>query len=286
MPKEFLDCIAALKREGKGASAYAICTAKYKERHGGRTPQEDEAKHTIDITVSSLEGIRQVDVKPIDESKGIWGVFDGDVIKQYRFSMLNPAEWTPDTMIGFIKARQEKAVVHSALPGELAEAINQSYLDEATMSKLRAVDSDPFFVPLHIKYGVGSRKQAFDKAFFEKAGHKFEGTPFMINHSDLSEFGKAIPIGSVVKYAGADDTQATFYAYVSGSEGTLRQKIKESQALGDKGFVKKVSIEGIPASSDYKIEQETGIKRFHDLAMPTGIAIVIKEGLKGSGIGG
>jgi hypothetical protein len=287
MPKEFLDCIAALKREGKGGSAYAICTAKYKERHGGKTPQEDEAKHTIDITVSSLEGVKQVEIKPIDESKGVWGVFDGEEIKQYRFSILNPAEWNYETIANFIQSRKAGIVLQSILSCRLGEpfGIKQAdYLPSDIMADLTKVDSDPFFVPIEVKCGLGSRKQFFDENFFKKAGPKFETTSFMLNHSDLTEYGKAIPIGSIVKYAGADASQAKFIAYVSGSEGTLRQKIRESQALKQFGFVKKVSIEGIPFDSDYTVDKETGIKHFHDLTMPTGISIVIKEGLKGSQI--
>ena len=41
MPKEFTDCVAALKRKGYAEDrAYAICTAQFKKSHGGKTPQE------------------------------------------------------------------------------------------------------------------------------------------------------------------------------------------------------------------------------------------------------
>jgi hypothetical protein len=196
------------------------------------------------------------------------------------------AGWDIDSMVAYIKAREEKKV-SSVLQAEITiiDPIKQtSYLTPEVLSKLSEVDDSPFFAPIQITYGVGSNKQAFDQGFFQKAGAKFEGTPLFVNHSDLNEFGNANPVGSIVKFAGADETKATFIAYVSKAEGTLRQKIRESQALGDKGFVKNVSIEGIPASSDFVLDKKTGIKHFHDLAMPTGIAIVNRSGLKGSQI--
>jgi hypothetical protein len=152
------------------------------------------------------------------------------------------------------------------------------------MTALKKVDADPFFGTVRIKYGEGSNKQVFDKGFFEKAGAKFEGKPFLFNHSDLVEFGKATPIGSVVKFLGASDEGADFAYYVSAAEAKLRQKIKESLALGDNGFVKKVSIEGIPQKGDYSVDEKTGLKHFKDLAYPTGIAIINLEGLAGSQI--
>lgn len=289
MPREFVKCVEALIAKGKGKdSAYAICTAAYKDRHGGRTPQEDHSKHYEYFTVASMENVVQVQIKDIDQERGIVGAFKGEKLLQYGFDFLNlQAKWTTADVLQYIKKHSEVMVIQSTLKGyiEQNDPVRQdSYLSAETLSKLKAVDPDPFFVPIHITYGLGSRKQFFDKEFFEKAGPKFEGTPFMINHSDLAEFGKAIPIGSIVKFAGADDTKATFISYVSGSEGTLRQKIRESQALGNLGFVKKVSIEGIPVTSDFTKTPE--YNHFHDLAHPTGIAIVIKEGLKGSGIGG
>jgi hypothetical protein len=242
--------------------------------------------NTLDITVSSLQDVTQVEIKQHDAEKGVSLIMDGDRILQYRFDLDNDAAaWTPETIVAYINKEQARTV-SSVLQAELSEAINQSSFTDDITAKLKGTDDDPFYVPLHIKYGIGSNKQAFDKAFFNTAGAKFEGKPFLFNHSDLSEFGKANAIGSIVKFAGADDTQATFIAYVSKAEGTLRQKIRESQALGNMGFVKKVSIEGIPGRDDYVLDRKTGVKHFHDLRMPTGIAIVNLEGLKGSQIGG
>lgn len=43
MPQEFIKCVDSLIKSGKSKdSAYAICTAQYKKRHEGRTPQQDE----------------------------------------------------------------------------------------------------------------------------------------------------------------------------------------------------------------------------------------------------
>ena len=239
------------------------------------------------VTVDSLEGITQVEMVVIDGIKGVSAILtlEGRVL-QYAFDMLNEAAWDIDSMASYIAARGEKNVsaVLQANISETDSVKQASYLSDEVMNKLSAVDEHPFFVPVEIKYGVGSNKQAFDQGFFQKAGAKFEGTPFFVNHSDLNEFGNANPVGSIVKFAGADETKATFIAYVSKAEGTLRQKIRESQALGDKGFVKNVSIEGIPVSSDFVLDKKTGIKHFHDLAMPTGIAIVNRSGLKGSQI--
>jgi hypothetical protein len=246
-------------------------------------------KQSLAVLVDSMEGVTHFDGKRIDRQKGVYVLCAGDGREiQYLFD-LNKLEsrWTYETALSFIQARRDKKVssVLQATLGAVLEPVKQmASLSPDMLAKLKEVDAEPLIVPIKVTYGVGSNKQHFDKAFFETAGAKFEGTPLFINHSDLNEFGDANPIGSIVKFAGADEANATFLAYISASEGTWRQKIKESQALGNKGFVKRVSIEGIPSKDDFTVDQKTGIKYFHDLAMPTGIAIVNREGLKGSQI--
>lgn len=253
----------------------AVCYSKHKEH------MKQSASYQ-DVFFTSTGNAKSIEFTEIKQ--GVQGIVTGSELIGYRFDMSDQdTKWTMQSISDFINSKPEKRF-STVLSGEITEMVTQSYLPEETMSKLSAVDPSPFFVPLRITYGIGSNKQSFDKAFFEKAGHKFEGTSFLYNHSDMGEFGKAIPIGSIVKFAGADESGASFIAYVSAAEGTLRQKIKESQALGNLGFVRKVSIEGIPSESDYTVERKTGIKHFHDLAMPTGIAIVNVEGLRGSAI--
>lgn len=286
MPREFVDCVNALLREGKSKdSAYAICTDAFKKRHGGKTPQEMESKHTLDITIDSLEGIERVEIKQADKQKGVSIVLNGDKIIQYQFDLLNEAGWTEETALGYIKKREEE-VMQSELSCDLSlmDIKQASFLPEDKLNALKSVDPNPYFGVLKVKYGEGSNKQYFDKAFFQKAGAKFEGKTFFLNHSDLTEFGKATPIGSIVKFLGVQDDGAEYAFYISAAEGVLRQKLRESKALGDLGFVKKVSIEGIPKKGDYTIDEKTGIKYFQDLAYPSGIAIVNLEGLKGSQI--
>jgi len=244
------------------------------------------SKH-LEITVDSLDGVTHVDVKQVDADKGVSVLVAGDRIVQYLFDLENKeAAWTEETACAYI-AKGKSAVCQSILAGtlEAMEAVKQvSAMSPEVFDKLKKVDSDPFIVPVRIAYGLGSNNQRFGREFFQNAGAKFVGTPFMLNHSDLAEFGKAIPVGSIVQFAGANEDHALFNVYISAAEQGLRQKIRESQALGDLGFVKKVSIEGIPARTDFTVEPKTGIKDFHDLTTPTGIAIVIKEGLSGSQI--
>jgi hypothetical protein len=297
MPKEFIDCVAAMKREGKGDSAYAICTDAYKKSHGGRTPQEDHGKHsfTIDITVASFVGIKQVDIKPIDEGKGVYGIYAGEKIIQYKFCKFNPADWTLETSIGYIEKLNNKEVhVSCAIDVEITQSIRQTYSNESIMAALpddfktkliELKDPDPGMGlgVLRIKYGKGSNKQILDREFFQAAGAKFEGKPFLWNHSDLGEFGKAVPVGTLPKFLGATEDGADYIYYVSPSEGTLRQKIKESVTLGDYGYVRKVSIEGGASKADYTTDGD-GWKHMKDITTPSGIALVNIEGMKGSQI--
>ena len=240
----------------------------------------------IILQVDSMNGVERVDVKKIDTEKGVSVVLDGTKILQYIFDLTNEAKWTEETALKYVQVRAVENVMQSKVSAEMdmIDIVNQSYLSEETMSNLKAVDPDPYFVELRINYGVGSNKQHFDRPFFEKAGAKFEGKPFLYNHSDISEFGSGIPIGSIVKFLGAEDSFARFGAYVSASEGTLRQKIKESRALGQKGYVKEVSIEGLPSRDDYTVDDKTGIKYFRDLKNPSGIALVNLAGMRGSQI--
>jgi hypothetical protein len=46
MPAEFVKCVKTLMDEGKDKnSAYAICTAQYKKRHNGKTPQSADSSY-------------------------------------------------------------------------------------------------------------------------------------------------------------------------------------------------------------------------------------------------
>ena len=288
MPARLEKCVSILKSHKVSDDiAWGKCQNWMKAGRLREDGTVEGVKEYFYITVNSTEGVKQVELKDISEEKGIIAVMQGENIISYGFDILNEeSKWTEETMTGWIKKRIESNdPITGILQGALMsiEKIAQSEFSDK-FENLKKVDPEPFFVPLHIKYGLGSNKQHFDKSFFQNAGAKFEKTTFFLNHSDLTEFGKGIPIGSIVKFVGADDTGATFMAYVSASEGKLRQKIRESQALGDFGFVKKVSIEGIPSKEDFRLDEKTGIKYFHDLTMPTGIAIVNKEGLKGSSI--
>lgn len=52
MPQEFINCVDALIKQGHPKnSAYAICTAQYKKRHKGHTPQMDEHATLDDIAL-------------------------------------------------------------------------------------------------------------------------------------------------------------------------------------------------------------------------------------------
>jgi hypothetical protein len=243
----------------------------------------------IILQVDSMNGVERVDVKKIDPEKGVSVVLDGTRILQYIFDLTNEAKWTEETAMKYVQVRAVENVIQSKVSAELSflDTVQQNqlrYLPDEIMRNLMDVDPDPYFVELKVKYGVGSNKQHFDRPFFEKAGAKFEGKPFLYNHSDISEFGSGIPIGAIVKFLGAEEDHAKFAAYVSASEGTLRQKIKESRALGQKGYVKEVSIEGLPSRDDYTVDDKTGIKYFRDLKNPSGIALVNLAGMRGSQI--
>jgi len=301
MPKEYVKCVNALLKEGKNKdSAYAICTDAYKKRHAGRTPQEDEAKHMLYITVDSLAGVKQVEIKPLDEEKGVHVVLDGKRIVQYGFNLLNPADWTPETAVGYILKR-----INQRLQNEELESIKQAYLPcifqsavgeyapeklweilpEDFKAGVRQIDPEPLkgLGALKVTYGEGSLKQVFEKPFFQKAGIKFEKTNLMINHSEIEEFGNAIPIGTFPKFLGAKDDGAYYAYYISPSEEKWRRKIKESVALGDYGYVGKISIEGRPRKGDFT-QDEKGRFIFNDLDRPSGMALLRFEGMKGSKI--
>jgi hypothetical protein len=253
---------------------------------------------TIDITVSSLEGVKQVEIKPIDESKGVWGVFDGDEIKQYRFSVLNPAEWTPETMVGFIQKRMVQKASAGLRIIQHSDVIFQSFSDsyepqniwnqlpENFKNGVSKIDSEPLagIGALTVKYGVGAMKQHFSKEFFQKKGFKWEKTTLFINHSNLNEIGNAIPIGTLPKFLGANESGADYAYYVDPSEDKWRKKIKNSVALGDWGYVKRISIEANIKQSDFRYVPEHDYFDFHDVNDPTGIAIVLRAGMKGSKI--
>jgi len=303
MPKEFTDCVDRLRAQGKSKdSAYAICTDAYKKRHGGRTPQEDEAKqtYTIDITVDSLAGIEHVDIVPIDQSKGIYAVkpHGEERIVQYRFCLLNEARWTEDTAAGWIKKNETEEVKCSLDIDIFSEVIQQDYSDkdklwammpEGFKSAVAKFDPDPQkgLQVIRIKYGVGSKNQRFGRKFFEKAGAKFQGKHFLYNHSDYGkygtgDFGNARPIGTIPLFLGAKEDGADYACYISPSEGTLRQKIAESIALGNYGYADRVSIEGLGRKSDYTLDG--AIKDFHDISDANAIVLTMREGMPGSKI--
>lgn len=249
-------------------------------------------KQSLDVRVDSFEGASQVEISMLDPLKSVYIVtpVGEDRILQYMFDLEDQeANWTWETALKYIDKHDKGNVMQSILNGGIdnEDPVIQDYAQHLTpekLEKLKKVDSDPFFVKLRITYGLGSNKQFFDEKFFQKAGAKFEGTPLFLNHSGLVEFGKGIPIGSVVKFLGTSPDGADFLSYVSASEGTLRQKIRESLALGDLGYIRKISMEGIPGKGDYRMDKKTGVKYYNDLANPTGIAIVNKEGLKNSQI--
>lgn len=232
------------------------------------------------IAVSSFEGVRFAEKKVIDPRKDIHAIVttDGRIL-QYDF----PSEtWTVENALAYILKKDAEIICQSFLPCSVIQNEIPNLLPQDRYEALKQVDPNPYFGVLRVNYGLGSNNQHFDEGFFQKAGHKFETKPFLWNHSDLSEFGKAKPIGSIVKFMGTRPEGAEFAYYLSASEDSLRQKFRESKALGDFGFIKKVSIEGIPSRSDYT--EKEGVKHFHDLTYPTGIAVVLMEGLKGSQI--
>lgn len=239
----------------------------------------------LEVNVGSFEGVRLAGERLLDPEKGVWGITtpEGKIL-QYRFPLEDADRaWTPETALAYILKRDADIVLQSFVGYELGAAPRpEDVLPPERLRALSAVDTAPQFGSLRIKYGTGSRNQHFDRRFFERAGPKFEGRPFFFNHSDLTEFGRATPVGSIVKFLGAAPEGADFAYYLSASEGALRQKIRESVALGDLGYIRGVSIEGIPSQNDY-VERD-GIKYFHDLSHPTGIAIVGLEGLQGSRI--
>jgi len=60
MPKEFTDCVADLKSQGKSAdSAYAICTAQYIKKHGKSPFANEEIAH-LPISEQAKQSIREM----------------------------------------------------------------------------------------------------------------------------------------------------------------------------------------------------------------------------------
>ncbi len=61
MPAEFVKCVNSLIKSGKDRnSAYAICTAQYKKRHKGHTPQQDEnAEVALPLMFEELESMKR-----------------------------------------------------------------------------------------------------------------------------------------------------------------------------------------------------------------------------------
>ena len=247
------------------------------------------------IAVSSLEGITQVEIKDLVPEKGVVAVLSGEKIVQYGFDMADiEAAWDFETMIGFINKRgKETEILDNVLQCVFLEQISQAYTGEKLkamlppelIGKLAQIDQEieKGLGVLSIKYGKGSNKQVFGRDFFQSAGAKFEGKPFLYNHSDSpGEFGKAIPMGFIPKYLGDFDDGAHYMYYVSPSEGTMRAKIKESVILGDYGYLSRVSLEGFGIRDNYVVKD--GLKIFHDVAHPSGIALVKSEGMKGSKI--
>ena len=67
MPKEFEDCVIALKKQGKSDNAaYAICVAKYKDAHNGKSPFTNEEIDQLSISKDVklvLKGIVEAEKK-------------------------------------------------------------------------------------------------------------------------------------------------------------------------------------------------------------------------------
>jgi hypothetical protein len=267
----------------------------------GRLREDGTVKEKMDqmleITVRPFSDFESAELKLIDPIKSVYGYIatDGSII-QYQFPLDNSErKWTLETAQEYINNRTSQ-VIQCILDGgiEIIPIKQASFVPEETLNALKTVNSDPYFGLIRIKYGLGSGygdgiPQYFDQAFFQSKGHKFQGTHLLYNHSDINEFGNSRSIGSVVKFLGAKPEGADYGFYLNSSEGQLRQAFQESKALGEYGAKFRPSIEGQPGPGDYIVKQADEIspkpyKHFVDISYPTGIAVVLLAGLKGSQI--